>query len=61
MKYSPLIRKLLNASTDAKYQQKDVADWLKERCTDDSDLIVLPKIRQGLTFFIRQISTCGLA
>lgn len=39
MKYSPLIRKLLNISVDAKYQQKDVADWLKERCTDDADLI----------------------
>ena len=39
MKYSPLIRKLLNVSVDAKYQRKDVADWLKERCTDDADLI----------------------
>ena len=39
MKYSPLIRKLLNISVDAKYQRKDVADWLKERCTDDADLI----------------------
>lgn len=39
MKYSPLIRKLLNISVDAKYQRVDVAERLKERCTDDADLI----------------------
>ena len=39
MKYSPLIRKLLTISTDAKYQQVDVAERLMERCTDDADLI----------------------
>ena len=39
MKYSPLIRKLLNILVDAKYQRVDVAERLKERCTDDADLI----------------------
>lgn len=39
MKYSPLIRKLLSVSVDAKYQRVDVAEWLKERCTDDIDLV----------------------
>lgn len=39
MKYSPLIRKLLTASADAKWQDKDVAERLKERSTDDTDLI----------------------
>ena len=39
MKYSPLIRKLLTISTDAKYQEVDVAERLMERCTDDADLI----------------------
>ena len=41
MKYSPLIRKLLNASMDARWQDKDVAERLKERSTDDTDLIRL--------------------
>lgn len=39
MKYSPLIRKLLNILVDAKYQRVDVAERLKERCTDDADLV----------------------
>ena len=39
MRYSPLIRKLLTVSVDAKYQHIDVAERLKERCTDDADLI----------------------
>ncbi len=39
MKYSSLIRKLLNASMDARWQEKDVAERLKERSTDDTDLI----------------------
>ena len=40
---------------DTKFQS------VAELCEKCRQRIVLPKIRQGLTFFIRQISTCGLA
>lgn len=39
MKYSALIRKLVAASEDAKYQKKDIVDKLKVRCTSDADII----------------------
>lgn len=39
MRYSALIRKLLAASEEARYQKKDVAERLKERCIDGTDIV----------------------
>lgn len=39
MKYSALIRKLIKASEEAKWQNSDVADRLKERCVYGIDII----------------------
>lgn len=39
MKYSILIRKLIQASKQAISQKKDIANLLKERCLEDSDII----------------------
>ena len=39
MRYSALIRKLLDASEEARYQKRDIADRLKERCVDGADVI----------------------
>jgi uncharacterized protein with von Willebrand factor type A (vWA) domain len=39
MKYSTLIRRLLQASEESKWRQKDVAEILRERCVDGADPI----------------------
>lgn len=39
MRYTALIRKLLAASEEARYQKKDVAERLKERCIDGTDIV----------------------
>lgn len=39
MRYSTLIRKLVQASEEAKYQHTDIADKLKERCTQEAGII----------------------
>ena len=39
MKYTTLIRRLLQASSEAKYAQEDIAHILKERCVNGIDLI----------------------
>ena len=43
MKYSTLIRRLLQASEESKWRQKDVAEILRERCVDGA-----APIRQAL-------------
>lgn len=39
MRYSALVRKLVAASERARWNNEDIADVLKERCTADSDII----------------------
>ena len=41
MKYTTLIRRLLQASSEARYSQDDIANILKGRCVDGIDLIRL--------------------